>query len=67
ITVIARVPASTYQGNCTRGGKDYPWHVRKVGWVEIDVPIRANSTAKVEFAYRYNYRTGGGLKSPHDE
>ena len=67
ITVIARVPASTYQGNCTRGGEDYPWHVRKVGWVEIDVPVKANSTTKVDFAYRYNYRTGGGLKSPHDE
>ena len=67
ITVIARVPASTYQGNCTRGGRDYPWHVRKVGWVEIDVPIDANSTAKVEFLYRYNHKTGGGLKSPHDE
>jgi len=35
--------------------------------VEIPVPLKANTGAKVVFSHSYNTRSGGGLKSPHDE
>jgi len=63
VTVQLRVPKSTYRGEC----KDFPWHVRQVGLVEIDVPVRADQAADVTFAYKWNPRSGGGLTSPHDK
>jgi len=66
ITIIARVPRSTYQANCKRGGKAYPWHGREVGIIEIDVPVKADGTEKITLDHRYNNASGGGLVSPYD-
>jgi hypothetical protein len=66
ITVIARVPRSTYQANCKRSGKAHPWHIREVGIIEIEVPVKANGAEKVTLDFRYNNTSGGGLVSPHD-
>ena len=66
ITVIARVPHSTYQASCRRGGKAYPWHVREVGIIEIEVPVKANAAEKITLDFRYNNSSGGGLVSPYD-
>jgi len=63
VTVIERVPATTYRGEC----KSCRWHVREVGSVEIDVPVKAGASAAVAFAYRWNDHSGGGLRSPHDQ
>jgi len=60
VTVIVHVPASTYKADC-----QYPWHVRQVGMVEIDVPVKANTAATATFSYSYNHTSGGGLTSPH--
>ena len=62
VTVIAHVPRSTYRAECS-----HKWHVREVGLVEIDVPVPADSAAEVTFAYRWDSRSGGGLRSPHDK
>ena len=62
ITVVARVDNSAYKAQC-----NYPWHVREVGVVEIDVPVKANSQTIVKFSHRYNRTSGGGLASPYDE
>jgi len=67
ITVIARVPPSTYQANCKRGGKAYPWHIREVGIIEIEVPVKADGTEKITLDFRYNNVSGGGLVSPYDK
>ncbi len=60
VTIIAHVPASTYKADCK-----YPWHVRQVGIVEIDVPVKANTAAIATLSYSYNNTSGGGLTSPH--
>ena len=62
VTVLVRVPKSTYQAKCDR-----PWHVRQVGLVEIELPVRANSAEKVTFSHGYNDQSGGGLASPYDK
>ena len=62
VTIIARVPRSTYKADC-----NYPWHVRQVGMVEIDVPVKANTAATATLSYSYNNTSGGGLTSPHGE
>ena len=62
VTIIAYVPHSTYKADC-----NYPWHVRQVGMVEIDVPVKANTAATATFSYSYNNTSGGGLTSPHGE
>ena len=61
VTVIAHVPRSTYKADC-----NYPWHVRQVGMVEIDVPVKANTAATATLSYSYNNTSGGGLTSPHE-
>ena len=61
ITVLVRVPRSTYAAECSRR-----WHVRQTGLVEINVPVRAHAAATVTFSHRYNPSRGGGLTSPHD-
>ena len=61
VTVIARVHRTTYKATC-----NFPWHVRQVGLVEIEVPVAANSQADAVFSHSYNHDSGGGLKSPHD-
>ena len=61
VTVLARVPKTTYQARCDR-----PWHVREVGLVEIDVPVEANSAATATFTHSYSGSDGGGLESPYD-
>ena len=66
ITVIARLPRSTYQANCKRGSKAYPWHIREVGIIEIEVPVKANAAEKLALDFRYNNTSGGGLVSPYD-
>jgi hypothetical protein len=60
VTVIARVPNSTYKADC-----NYPWHVRQVGMIEIDVPVKANTASTATLFYSYNNTSGGGLTSPH--
>ncbi len=60
VTVIAHVPASTYKADC-----NYPWHVRQVGMIEIDVPLKANTAGTATLSYSYNNTSGGGLTSPH--
>jgi len=60
ITVIARVPKTTYRAEC-----NYPWHLRELGLAEIDVPVPANSAVKATFSYRYDTSRGGGLEPPH--
>ena len=67
LSVIVRVPKSTYKAACARGGKGQPWHIREVGIVEIEVPVKANTAETVTFEYNHDYRHGGGLKSPHDD
>ena len=62
ITVIARVPKSTREADC-----NYKWHVREVGVVEIDVPLKANAAATAKLSFTYNNHSGGGLTSPHEE
>ena len=62
VTVIFRVPRTTYEGEC-----NIPWHVREVGVVEADVPLAPGATVKVTFSYKANNKTGGGLKSPYDK
>ncbi len=64
VTVVVRVPRSTGWANCTRRGREYPWHVREVGVVEIDVPVKAGSAERVVFTFRYDPLSGGGLTSP---
>ncbi len=59
ITVHVRVPATTYKFDCPR-----PWKVLKVGLVEIDVPVKANTAGKLAFSYSWNPRSGGGLETP---
>lgn len=60
VTIIAHVPSSTYTAD-----SNYPWHVRQVGTVEIDVPVKANTAATATFSFIYNNTSGGGLTSPH--
>jgi len=60
VTIIVYVPRSTYKADCNR-----PWHVRQVGTVEIDVPVKANTAETATFSYSYNNTSGGGLTSPH--
>jgi len=62
ITVIVRVPHSTFQADC-----DLPWRVREVGIVEIDAPVKANAAVTVKFSCSYDTMGGGGLRSPHQE
>ncbi len=66
ITIVAHVPKSTYKANCKIAKKDYPWHVRQVGLVEIDVPVKSNESVTVTFRHSYNNLSGGGLTSPYD-
>jgi len=63
VTVRVRVPASTYRFEC----KDFDWHVREVGIVEISVPAVAGHPVSASYTFQYNPRSGGGLKSPHDQ
>ena len=63
VTVMAAVPKSTRRAAC----EGFRWHVREVGKVEIDVPVRANRAAAVTFEFRWNPESGGGLTSPHDK
>ena len=67
VTVIVRLPKSTYKANCLRAGKDYPWHIREVGIIEVELPVKANSAESIEFSYRHNNSSGGGLKSQWDK
>ena len=62
VTVVVAVPKSTRRARCD----GLRWHVRQVGIVEIDVPVRAGTVANVSFAYEWNPSSGGGLTSPHD-
>jgi hypothetical protein len=59
VTAIVRVPNTTRTFDCNR-----PWHIREVGWIEIQVPIKANTGEKITFAYDYDTQSGGGLKEP---
>ena len=63
VTVLVHVPPSTYEAAC----EGWRWHVREVGIVEIDVPVKSNTAADVTFAYKWNPKAGGGLKSPFGE
>ncbi len=67
ITIVAHVPKSTYKASCKIAKKDYPWHVRQVGLVEIDVPVKSNEAVTVTFRHSYNNTSGGGLTSPDDQ
>ena len=67
VTVIARIPKYTSWADCTLAGRSHPWHVREVGVVEIDVPVKSNAAAELTFKYGCKNTTGGGLKSPYDE
>ena len=67
ITIVAHVPKSTYKASCKIAKKDYPWHVRQVGLVEIDVPVKSNEAVTVTFRHTYNNVSGGGLTSPYDQ
>jgi len=62
VTVMVSVPRSTYAAEC----RGFRWHVREVGRVEIDVPVKADRAVDVDFTYRWNPTSGGGLTSPHD-
>jgi hypothetical protein len=62
VTVIARVPRSTFRATCS-----HRWGVREVGVVEIEVPLPAGEAATVSFQYSYNPARGGGLTSPHEK
>ena len=68
VTVIVRVPRTATTADCTLApkGEKHPWHVREVGLVEIDVPVKANAAATVDFSFDYDNVRGGGLKSPYD-
>jgi hypothetical protein len=59
VTAIVRVPNTTRKFDCNR-----PWHIRDVGWIEIQVPLKANTEEKITFAYDYDTQSGGGLKEP---
>jgi hypothetical protein len=59
VTVVVHVPAVTYRFDCDR-----PWKLPKVGWIEMEVPVKANTAEAVTFSYRHNSRSGGGLKPP---
>lgn len=61
VTLIVRVPKSTYEAECKR-----PWHIREAGVIEIPVTLVANTEEKVTFSYSYNNHTGGGFESPFD-
>ena len=62
ITVIVRVPRATYKFDCDR-----PWHIRQVGVIEIDVPVKAKAAEALTVSYRHNYVSSSELKSPYDE
>jgi len=62
ITVIVRVPRATYTFDCKR-----PWHIRQVGVIEIDVPVKAKGAQALTVSYRHNYASSTELKSPYDE
>ncbi|MCY2928109.1 MAG: zf-HC2 domain-containing protein [Planctomycetota bacterium] len=62
VTVIVRVEPSTYKAEC-----NLPYHVREVGLVEVEVPVKANGDQTVTFTDRWNPYQGGGLKSTRDE
>ena len=57
ITAIVRVPNTTRKFDCNR-----PWHIREVGWIEIQVPLKADTEETVTFSYDYDTLSGGGLK-----
>lgn len=59
VTAIVRVPPSTRKFTC-----NLPWHLREVGWIEVQVPLKAGAAEKVTFTYDYDTRSGGGLKEP---
>ena len=61
VTVVVHVHPTAYQATC-----NYPWHVREVGLVEIDVPVKAGTEAVVTFSRQEDHEAGGGLVSPHD-
>ena len=68
VTIIARVPATTKTLKFTGAdGKEMPWHVREVGWVEAKVPVPAGQEVKVTLDLVYNDKNGGGLVSPHGQ
>ena len=62
VTVIVHVEPSAYKAEC-----NLPYHVREVGVVEVQVPVKANGEKTVTFTYRWNPYQGGGLKSTRDE
>ncbi|MEI7835002.1 MAG: zf-HC2 domain-containing protein [Planctomycetota bacterium] len=62
VTVIVRVDPSTYGARC-----NLPYHVREVGLVEVQVPVKANGDQTVTFTHKWNPSSGGGLKSTRDE
>ncbi len=59
IIVIVHVPPSTYTARC-----GHRWHVREVGLVEIEVPVKAGAAETADFSFGYNPLSGGGLKAP---
>jgi len=61
VTVIVRVEPSAYKAEC-----NLPYHVREVGLVEVEVPVKANGEKTVTFTYKWNPSSGGGLKSTLD-
>ncbi len=63
VTIVANVPKSTFKVECARGGKPFPWRQREVGVIEIDLPVKANATERVDLTHRYNDFRGGGLTS----
>ena len=63
ITAIVHVPPGTYRFDAAGRA----WHIRQLGWIEIDVPVRADVEEKVEFSFDSNSRSGGGLASPFDK
>lgn len=68
VTLIAHVPQTTTSANLlNKDGKEMPWHVRQVGWVEFDVTVGANAQTTVNFSFKYNNKNGGGLVSPYDK
>ena len=62
VTIIVRLPATTYKASAQPNAR---WYVREVGLVEIDLAVPAGQTRSVDFTYQYNNATGGNLKSPH--
>jgi hypothetical protein len=64
VTAVIRVPKETFNFCCLRA-----WHIREVGVIEVQVPIKAGTEETVKYRYDFDTQNNhGGLKpsAPED-